>query len=565
MGCVNAKAAKKAKERDTLSEEGARETAKQQQAAAQEQERAAAAVTSEVAASTSVAVDARDGAVPPPAPAEAPQVGDTATAAAAGSLGGSGGVDTTAPRSGKDAAAGPTAATAGTPAHTSGGVDVSGREGPASASAGLSESAQRASGSSSGGSGGSGGSGNARPSRHEKHSKGRRARRGSAAASNQHGRGTSAPSPPVEPVATAAAASPSTGGVSGGGTPRASSSCQRRAPTVSRSSGSLSFDVVADVSLSAAEVSRSVSKDAVVHVETADAPPVQPVATVASSVDARSLRPTAAEASCLSDRGLYEPYSDLGPRDGDAYLPPYEWAPRTMLVPSWRRGEGWVDTAPWRYDVGEAEDDGNSAYAAALRGADEISVADTPTRDAGAAPLHLHTFYPRRLPAQWPPVHPHRHASDEQPPPLPPLTHEAVDEDGATAEAALYSPADTTTDERGPRRRLAPPSLIDVYVSEAGGYAPPLQAAPSPPSPRRVYPAPLTGSHNLLPLHFTEEEMPLRDRRLHGREADASRGVGAHQYKPVTYLFDSPMDTWPPARRVPSPQRVLYADAAALW
>nr|CAJ2479108.1 unnamed protein product [Leishmania braziliensis] len=307
----------------------------------------------------------------------------------------------------------------------------------------------------------------------------------------------------------------------------------------------------------------------------------------------------ATEVSYVSSRTSFEPYSDFGPRDGDDYLPPYEWAPRALPVSSPLRACGPVDMARWEY--GE-----NQLYGLTVAGetacfqdpmlsfADEdATVSDpvTPEVNYGASYLSLHTFYPRLPPARGPSSNAEGNDNMSREP-AEAFNYPSVSVDGLIQKAyshqqqptyqamygcnmdAHYSPAEYTANE------TTPPALVDVNVSENGDYTPPLPvktAHPFYPSilpptqrsregPHGVTGKPTTYPHALPTMaiaapHVSENS----DRSRSGNSNVASIQVGSYLYKPVTYLFDRSIDDWLASRRVPSSKTESYAGVADMW
>ncbi|TPP47239.1 hypothetical protein CGC20_34470 [Leishmania donovani] len=314
----------------------------------------------------------------------------------------------------------------------------------------------------------------------------------------------------------------------------------------------------------------------------------------------------AAEASFVSNRAPFEPYSDLEPRDATDYLPPYEWAPRTLPVPSPLRACGPVDMAQW--EDGESQFCGLAAAGTTARFQDpmvSVSVEGARTSDSGAAegndgashPLSLHTFYPRLPPAQWASSrsedcanrpeasagafdYPHlpvnafiqkAHSNEQQP------TYQAIYEGD---ESVHYSPAEYPSNEATPRRTV-PPSLVDVHVSEAVGYAspPPVNTAYSFYPSRALLPMhhrhavpdggsskPMAYSH-APPAITTSAPQIYQDgnRSRSGNISVVGIGGGVHPHKPVSYLFDSSMDDWLQSWHAQPPQRQLYSKSVGMW
>ncbi|KPA84799.1 hypothetical protein ABB37_01281 [Leptomonas pyrrhocoris] len=301
----------------------------------------------------------------------------------------------------------------------------------------------------------------------------------------------------------------------------------------------------------------------------------------------------AAFSAADTGRVAYEPYNDFGPREVDDQLPPYEWVLRTMPVPSPLRQSD---------DVEADREVGGIAY---FNSAPSAGVAP-PSRcdDADAAPsVHFYnpalddyenglpplvprTFYPRLPPVQW--------ASHSVPPPSQPSYEEeeaapdSVEEDTGDDTPALYSPADTRHNQFGRESwRPASPSLVDAYVSDddvegqrrhhrssRAGYdddnsaPPPSSYYPPPrisilPSPYAYGPSPMVSAASVVSADENRDGNSYagRPRSTHV----AQGGVNAHQYKPVTYLFDNSMDNWLQTRQAAAPQRELYANAADLW
>ncbi|CAG9580354.1 hypothetical protein LMJF_32_2190 [Leishmania major strain Friedlin] len=314
----------------------------------------------------------------------------------------------------------------------------------------------------------------------------------------------------------------------------------------------------------------------------------------------------AAEASSLPNRAPFEPYSDLGSRDVTDYLPPYEWAPRTLPVPSPLRACGPVDMAQW--EDGENQFCGLAAAGTTARFQDpvvNVSAEGATTSNSAVAegnygashPFALHTFYPRLPPAQWSSSssddtingpeasaaafdYPHlpvnafiqkAHPHQQQP------TYRAMYEGDASVR---YSPAGYASHEATPRRAV-PPSLVDVHVSEAVGYASP----PLVNNAHSFYPSrallPMHHSHavpdsgsgkpmaysHALPAMTTSAPQIYHDgnRNRSGNISIVSIGGGVHPHKPVSYLFDSSMDDWLQSRHAQPPQRQLYGESVDMW
>lgn len=628
MGCINSKTKKKAKERDTLSQEGARQTAKEQQEAAEDQ----LASRQNTSALQAAGIQSRDGAdrlssliaadpealeVPVPAhtsapsspaediinttakPAEAPKshtaVEDKAKAALrGGSLSTSSGPNIT-PDRGSDAA------TPTSPALSEARNKKKKRE-------------KKKKGK--------------HDHKHGKNSKKNKSASHSESASVALSAGHSVShkdSPPVEPPQQ-----------------RPTSSRSRLQTRLTSTSGSsLSFEFESDAAPSAepavaAQPSWSASGGVVSSSSiavsssrlSADAGSRQRAnmtaakitpATAAAAGNGESCQvpsphamdafQDAASAAISADasRVPYEPYPDLSGHGGfdgdDDRLPPYEWAPRTMLIPSPLRHDNTTSTA-WL--SGEAEAGLDMQYRGAYEALAQPSYNAVPAfsngRDtaAAAAPsVHFHdpnaddvaatdsallmprTFYPHLPPVSWssygsrpPPDHSAAYGpsskfyndSDTG-------TSVSVEEDvNSGTPEALYSPPDHAYGRAAATRSrvvAAPPSLVDAYVSDDDGYAefsaPPPPPPPAPPQPKiTVLPSPYTYG----PSPMVAADAPYYDGygivRSNAGHA-VYGGVSAHQYKPVTYLFDNSMDNWMHTRRMPAPQRELYADAADLW
>lgn len=591
MGCTNSKTAKRAQQRDTLSQEAARETAKEREVAAADGRNAAAGAQS-------IAAEAEAAAPSPPAQVE--------TAAGAGA-GQTNPVDvellrSAAPSSEMAAAAGPGEDPAkATPHHphqhtsqrrgsSDSGHVYSHSTGAAAAPSASSGKSSRSRSRSSGGSGGSGELGGTRKHK-SSHGKPHKHRKRSHSGSGRNPLHTETRSPasragssasPSPPAATAAAAAlPSHAGA---------------AARKSSSSGSVDFDFASDSSPASAERERAAAAAAAGKAHTGPAVAtnghpdedtvavnagrsLSPLSNPLDSASARSAVPSLAPASSVrgpsvhavpaaawetnsvSSRVPYEPYADVDLSDGDGRLPPYEWAPRTMPVPSPLRAAGAAaDAVAPRWWGHDASDGPLPSAAAAVRFHDSV------VRSAGADARPVHTLYPSLPPhALW-------------------SVSSVTESDRGLAAPVVaattsYSPVESRAQEAGPRRYAMPPSLVDVYVSEEGGYqathspAPPPPASPPPPpvlAPYQHYPVPAPVSRYADPMPYARgpEVLEPDTSYIYG-DADRGRsvqGVGAHQYKPVTYLFDSPTDGWLRSRRVPSPpQRELYAGAADLW
>lgn len=322
--------------------------------------------------------------------------------------------------------------------------------------------------------------------------------------------------------------------------------------------------------------------------------------------------PSLASQACASSAGTsripYEPYSEFGPWEGDDQLPPYEWVPRTMSVRSpLRQGKaahkmttidyGSAALVPDCYDDADAgpalPPDPVTSYRAAAPAeapsrwtdyaASSVQFNEPTARGEGGErsdglPLVPRTFYPHLPPVQWPSYATTASALRS---PAPSAYHDD-DADLYDDTHALYSPADAAIDARDTRfareaRAPAPPSLIDAYVSD--DYA---NSAPPPPPPPPAFtssyvqpkitvlpsshaygPSPMLSAASVVSVDENVEDNGLAG-RLNGNYV-AHGGVSAHQYKPVTYLFDNSMDNWLQTRRLVAPQRELYAGTEDLW
>ncbi|GET91563.1 hypothetical protein, unknown function [Leishmania tarentolae] len=314
---------------------------------------------------------------------------------------------------------------------------------------------------------------------------------------------------------------------------------------------------------------------------------------------------TTTEAPSVFNRASFEPYSDVDLRDLASYLPPYEWAPRTLPVPSPLRACGPVDMAQW--EARENQLCGLGATGTTARFQDAMASMSSEcatTPDSGAAechydlshPLTLHKFYPRLAPLQLallnsegnarrPEVaasafnHPslavnaflqQGHSWQHQP------AFQSMYEGDASAH---YSPADYASHAATPRQAVSP-SLVDVHVSEESGYVPPspVYAAYSYPSPallptHQSHPVsdrgsgkPMSSSH-ALPAISTGAPENCQDGKRSRSSNISVTGMsgGAHPHKPVSYLFDSSMDDWLQSRSLQPQQRQLYGEPVDMW
>jgi hypothetical protein len=364
------------------------------------------------------------------------------------------------------------------------------------------------------------------------------------------------------------------------------------------------------------------------------------LAATVDNVRVPRLSSPASASSANTSRLPYEPYNDFGPADGDDQLPPYEWVPSAMPVSSLLRLPEMNPTATaiaghlgYRAldsSVAVVEDRGNVAVSVppftSYRNDTTASHWDrdaaqpsarfydpaVDVEDGGVtSPLMPRTFYPHLPPVEWPTYAPAAPASrlpssevyyrNEENVPLRKGYEEEYGGDDADTyddTQALYSPADAVAGARESRfgasapRRLAPPSLVDAYVSNDveddndGGVRQPrssagyhedyyVNAPPRPPfsslsysrpkisilpSPYAYGPSPMVSAASVASAEENDAYMERSENRrlTHG-------GVGVHQYKPVTYLFDNSMDNWLQSRRTVAPQRELYADAADMW
>ncbi|KPI85299.1 hypothetical protein ABL78_5639 [Leptomonas seymouri] len=313
----------------------------------------------------------------------------------------------------------------------------------------------------------------------------------------------------------------------------------------------------------------------------------------------------------------YEPYSDFGAHEGDSLVPPYEWVPRTMPVSSLLRQRETAHLASVNYAVSDQEAARDMYLAAAPFAADAaspLSYRDEAPRshhddavarmahfhdpavsdnDGGAPPLAPRTFYPRLPPVQWPPYttpppQPSYTGTVSAASPSPPdgnvegATRASVEECPHDDTHPLFSPADALDNGLGRElRKQASTSLIDAYVSDGDvalrhhrgeGY---VDYSSAPPPSSSYYPPPRI---SILPSPYAYGPSPMvsaasvggnTGRDAYAGQVSSSRltndRVSAHQYKPVTYLFDNPMDDWLQRRRAAAPQRELYAGAADLW
>ncbi|KAG5470625.1 hypothetical protein LSCM1_01871 [Leishmania martiniquensis] len=402
------------------------------------------------------------------------------------------------------------------------------------------------------------------------------------------------------PPLQAAEAGSSINGVTGAGTTSATNSLQERR-SAGRQSSSRSNSLDCHSYALPPEIERKISPDADVEGNGG-----RSERSISRSSPAAERPPTAsvqseralAKVSSMSLRAPFEPYSDLGLRDVDDCLPPYEWAPRTLPVPPCDTG----DVGQWVY--------GEKLFFEVAAAGATVSFQDptmnmaregVPTSEPTAAednegtspPLTLHTFYPCLPSAQWPSSTVEASvsapgafvATAECRPRVvnAPVQQAHSQQQQQRRSQAMYegtaNPSYSTTQysQNGAVPRLAvPPALVDILVSEEGSYAlPPPQS-----TLYTFYPAPShvpthhtcgvpDGSSGKLraDLHALSAMTTAAPRIYHdgnrsrgGIISVAGAGVGTHQYKPVTYLFDSPADDWLPSRRLPSPQRALYAE-----
>lgn len=350
-------------------------------------------------------------------------------------------------------------------------------------------------------------------------------------------------------------------------------------------------------------------------VESAPVPLAAAAADAGAGFSVPSLHPTydlrdaaSVGTSTNASRVPYEPYTDFnvhGDDGDDDRLPPYEWVPRTMPLPSpLRRGDGAGTTSLG--DTSRLDQHYETSYGAApmpslytgmaplsdWRDAAPAPAAPMPSvrfydpavdASQGGTPLLVpHTFYPHLPPVQWPSSYgpptalnnggaygpPSGLYRDRETDTSVSVEEEEEDADGNTL-AALYSPADHAYGARDVRHRsravAAPPSLVDAYVSDDDAAYEDYGAPPAPPQPRiSILPSPQTYG----PSPMVSADAQAYNGYGGGRSSvgyAAYSGVSAHQYKPVTYLFDNSMDNWVHTRRMPAPQRELYADAADLW
>ncbi|KAG5494775.1 hypothetical protein JIQ42_02390 [Leishmania sp. Namibia] len=304
-------------------------------------------------------------------------------------------------------------------------------------------------------------------------------------------------------------------------------------------------------------------------------------------------------------RASFEPCGDFGLCGGDDDLPPYEWAPRTFPMPRPLRASDAGDTAHWEYGenpITEVAAEGTTVcfqdptVHIAHEGVSTSEPETAEGTDATSPHLVLHTFYPCLLPAQQPSprvevsvsvpeaaeeTYNYPPSPEDAPAPQarsqPRQAYQAICEWGADAS---YPTVEYAKNEAMPRRAV-PPSLVDILVSEEGSYAPP----PPMNALYTFYPSPLP-----LPAHYTRKApgggsgkpIPYSnafpaittsvphtyddgDRSRGGNISGGGARVGTHQYKPVTYLFDSPADDWLPSRHVSSPQRTTHAAVVDMW
>ncbi|KAG5471044.1 hypothetical protein CUR178_02351 [Leishmania enriettii] len=304
-------------------------------------------------------------------------------------------------------------------------------------------------------------------------------------------------------------------------------------------------------------------------------------------------------------RASFEPCGDFGLCSGDDDLPPYEWAPRTLPMPRPPRASDASDTVHSKYDespITEVAAEGatvcfqNPTVHIAREGVSTSEPATAEGNDATSPHLVLYTFYPCLLPAQQPshkvdvsvsvpeaaeetynyPPSP-EDAASPQAHSQPRLAYQAICEWGADAS----NPTVEYAKNQAMPRRAVPPSLVDILVSEEGSYAPPppmnalytFYPSPLPLPAHHTREAPDGGSGK--PIPYSNASPAITTSVPHTYEdGDRSRGdnisgggarVGTHQYKPVTYLFDSPADDWLPSRHVSSPQFPTHAAVVDMW